>query len=474
MNSELFIPETIKVGYQKRDDTYTKKLAYVIYIDQTGKVRKEASWNTWRDNSIEPNDFKNEPTEGFVLNKHVGGHKSGWEFRKSYCRIYDPRGFEFEITIENLLWILEYEDCYHGKGLSGKYVYCWDGTDLVLMPCSTPEYEKSSTHSKSLFGTVKLSKSGLVPGSSYRHKNKESYIFIGELELKGSSDRPIKKLFFKPVNNRESYRVNVKDPYDTLVCLDVASLLYKECDDCITEEQINDYIYRFNLTAWSYSFWKNKDVIDHFENFDVNPIMYERYSSHYTDVCGLSVLDNYILEMEYCGKVSADGKSVEVVVPYLQYRETKSTYYGYRLISEMNQAKFGTIHSDLSMDVKLDLGKCNSITYNINYNRDSVDYYNTQTYDNIKNGKYNLADVEVVRDLIEKVNKKYEKPLTAEMFKNIEYKPFVYVTKDGYISESLCYLAITDSLTEVCSKSKKIYSTVCLPAKKMPEVTLRR
>ena len=39
-----FIPKKIKVGYQDRDDTYTGKLAYVIYYDEKGKLRKENSW----------------------------------------------------------------------------------------------------------------------------------------------------------------------------------------------------------------------------------------------------------------------------------------------------------------------------------------------------------------------------------------------------------------------------------------------
>ena len=32
-NKQLFIPDKIKVGFQKRDGTYTGKLAYVIYYD---------------------------------------------------------------------------------------------------------------------------------------------------------------------------------------------------------------------------------------------------------------------------------------------------------------------------------------------------------------------------------------------------------------------------------------------------------
>ena len=47
MTKQLFIPEKIKVGYQERSDTYTKRLAYVTYYDQKGKLRKEKSWKTW-------------------------------------------------------------------------------------------------------------------------------------------------------------------------------------------------------------------------------------------------------------------------------------------------------------------------------------------------------------------------------------------------------------------------------------------
>lgn len=69
MRSCIFIPKTINVGYQNRSGTYTGKLAYVIYYDEKGKLRKETSWNGWRDKNIPNNEYDNIPTEGFVLNK---------------------------------------------------------------------------------------------------------------------------------------------------------------------------------------------------------------------------------------------------------------------------------------------------------------------------------------------------------------------------------------------------------------------
>lgn len=47
MKSNLYIPKKIHVGFQKRSDTYTGKLAYVIYEDEKGVLRKQGSWDGW-------------------------------------------------------------------------------------------------------------------------------------------------------------------------------------------------------------------------------------------------------------------------------------------------------------------------------------------------------------------------------------------------------------------------------------------
>lgn len=123
----IFVPTKINVGFQNRSDTYSGKLAYIIYFDEKGKLRKETSWQHWRDKEIQNEIYDNEPIEGFVLNKKVGGDRYSWNPRQTYTRVYDPRGFEFEITIPNLLWILENCNCIKGKGLEGQFVYGWDG-----------------------------------------------------------------------------------------------------------------------------------------------------------------------------------------------------------------------------------------------------------------------------------------------------------------------------------------------------------
>jgi hypothetical protein len=181
-SKQLFIPDRINVGFQNRDDTYTKKLAYVTYFDNKGVLRKEKSWNGWRNNKIKPIEFANEPTEGFVLNKGVGGARRsyGWNVRNEYIRVYDPRDFEFEISIANLLFILRECDCSRGKGLEGKFVYAWEGTELVLLPATSEEFKQSKSFTSLQAQSVKAK--DLIPGATYTTKKQEQLTFVGKFD----------------------------------------------------------------------------------------------------------------------------------------------------------------------------------------------------------------------------------------------------------------------------------------------------
>lgn len=182
MNSSIFIPKTINVGYQNRKGTYTGKLAYIIYTDEKGKLRKENSWNSWRDGNIEPDVFDNVPTEGFVLNKKVGDYDTGWNHRHAYCRIYDPRGFEFEITFENLLYILENTNSIVGKGLEGLFVYGWVGKDLVLIPTSSPDYKEISKYNEIVHNNLTIKAKDLIIGATYLNKDNKEYVYMGRFD----------------------------------------------------------------------------------------------------------------------------------------------------------------------------------------------------------------------------------------------------------------------------------------------------
>lgn len=201
--TNLFIPQKIKVGFQNRNDTYTGKLAYVIYYDESGKLRKEVSWKNWCNKEIPDEEYPNEPTEGFVLNKKVGGDNWGWNPRQTYVRIYDPRGFEFEITIPNLLYILECTNSIKGKGLEGEFVYAWDGKDLVLLPTGAPEYKTLIELSKKRFDTTMVIKAkDLKVGHVYLNKNNIKVVYLGKFLYYDpySSDKPIFNYWFEALD----------------------------------------------------------------------------------------------------------------------------------------------------------------------------------------------------------------------------------------------------------------------------------
>lgn len=177
MKTRIFVAPKIKVGFQNREGTYTGKLAYIIYFDEKGKLRKEASWQSWRDHKIDPIEFDNVPTDGFTINKDIKRYGGNWfDSKRTMIRIHDPRGFEFEVTTENLIGILMHTDCLR-RGLIGEFVYAWAGTELVLLPTSSEEYQNAVKYTKGL--SKKVSAKDLVPGISYSTKREGNVLYIG-------------------------------------------------------------------------------------------------------------------------------------------------------------------------------------------------------------------------------------------------------------------------------------------------------
>ena len=181
MNNKLSIPKRVRVGFQERSDTYTGKLAYVISLGKTG-VRKEnpRSWEGWRDKNIPVEEFENEPIEGFVLNRDVGGTQRGyhdWNARREKIRVYDPRDFEFEITVENVLLILQECSSIKGKGLEGEFVLAWSGSSIVLLPVGCKEYNEALELSD--LSEKKVGKAEIQEGCTYITKDKKEVMYMG-------------------------------------------------------------------------------------------------------------------------------------------------------------------------------------------------------------------------------------------------------------------------------------------------------
>ena len=176
MNSNMFIPSKLKIGFCERSDTFTKKLAYVIYYDEKGKLRKQSSWESWRDKNIEAIEIDNNPTTGYVLNKGV--RRDGyWGSGRSVIRIYDPRDFEFEIDVSNLIGLLSHSDVLK-REIQQECVFAWWGTELVLLPTNSVEYQESQKYTEKQ--SQKISAKTLIKGARYvKKKSASTFIYIG-------------------------------------------------------------------------------------------------------------------------------------------------------------------------------------------------------------------------------------------------------------------------------------------------------
>ena len=212
METNIYIPKKLKVGYQKRLDTYSKKLAYVIYYDDKGVLKKEKSWTGWIDSKIPTDEFDNLPMEGFVLNRNVGGAKLSWghDVRIEKVRVFDPRGFEIEIDVPNVLFILNECTSVKGKGLDGTFVYGWNGQNLTLIPTSCEEYKQAQNFTAIQGGTVDIK--SLIAGAVYRTKKMKDLVYLGRFDWfqdintkDGWVLKPTKKHIFANLNPEYGY-----------------------------------------------------------------------------------------------------------------------------------------------------------------------------------------------------------------------------------------------------------------------------
>lgn len=187
MNDTLFIPTKLKVGYQNRQDTFTGKLAYVIYYDEKGKLRKEKSWTGWCDSNIPSDEFENKPTTGFVIHKGQQRFAEWFGTGRTMIRIHHPDGFEFEITVNNLMNILMHSDVSK-RDIVQECVFAWGGTELVLLPTNSQEYQASIVHTDKQ--SLQVSAKDLVPGRTYtRKKSSDTLLYVGFYEFFDTSTK---------------------------------------------------------------------------------------------------------------------------------------------------------------------------------------------------------------------------------------------------------------------------------------------
>lgn len=140
----LNYPEQIYVGYQPRED----ELPLAFAVDSTNNKTK-LTVDGWRDKSINPSIFTNEPLAGFKID----GTSRRWSTSNVLFEVTDPRGFNLQISAENMMLIINtigiakggviQGNCYWAFN-QGKAFLCSDAmgfTEQLLLKRSMKKYK---------------------------------------------------------------------------------------------------------------------------------------------------------------------------------------------------------------------------------------------------------------------------------------------------------------------------------------------
>lgn len=231
MQSNYYIPQKIKVGFQKRSDTYTGKLGFVIYYDEKNILKQETAWDKWRDHKIKPIEFDNIPQKGYVINKNINRLGHHFSSGRTVARIFDSRDFEFEISMDNLFGILMNSDLSKCE-IDQECILAWDGNKVVLLPTNCKEYLDSQAHTRKQ--SLEITTKELIKGATYSLKKEiHEYVYLGYFEWFDASyeyaeknpgtihsyfgynrfmkSKGKKHIFYSKISNYESFSlVNVK------------------------------------------------------------------------------------------------------------------------------------------------------------------------------------------------------------------------------------------------------------------------
>lgn len=168
---------THKFTDEEKYKEHYQKYSFIVYKE--GKnIKKEYSWNKWRQKEIEPLDILNVPTSGFILEKQYQRSRDWFGSGRSVWQVKHPQGFIFEITSNNLDAIISNCDIVKGE-IMCECVFAWAGMNMSLLPIWSEEYQKSvqDTLIKTLSKSVKIG--NVEVGNKVLLANNQEVVYLG-------------------------------------------------------------------------------------------------------------------------------------------------------------------------------------------------------------------------------------------------------------------------------------------------------
>ena len=128
MRKFIKIPSTIIIGYKRRKRTICGFLSTLTYSFADGVIYNRNSFRKQIDVRIPHITIINNPISGYTLNS---------KSKSTDIWVCDPRGFEFEISPENLLYILRHMSYSIVDGFDGHLILSWHQNEFILLPTNS-------------------------------------------------------------------------------------------------------------------------------------------------------------------------------------------------------------------------------------------------------------------------------------------------------------------------------------------------
>lgn len=187
-NKKLKVFEKLYVGY--RDQSSGIKLGFMTPFEtNTAGTKRKSTVDYWSDKKTEPVIFDNTAVEGFIITDDIkrvyfGGGNVVW-------RIYDPRGFELEISSNNLFSIIQTVGVGKGGVISGKCIWARDGSENILLHEDSIEFKNTVKVGTNL--DQQVASIVKTPGKRYIMRDGSEVIYVGRLYAQTVGVDPVNK-----------------------------------------------------------------------------------------------------------------------------------------------------------------------------------------------------------------------------------------------------------------------------------------
>ena len=368
IKESIFLPQTLKCGFNLRfteNDSYqhyekdengkwkkilpqhtdepSYKVAFVSYYDEKGKFRHETSFNKWISQDIPTEEHKNVPIKGFKIFKQANRHS--WNrfcsYRNVSVEVQDPRGWVFEISHDNLAWIID--NCLINKGdIEGEFVYGWDGKDRVLIPCASDTYKELAKRSEKIINKGYINPSELKPWHVYKTKRGELFAYIGRFDY--YNHYLSYNVTRKDMAIKEGYH-KINDKMDLWAkCKKNGKMFLLKCIKKEGDKYVTDSPYNWSDVEFRNPKDKFLEEVDVIEDEEFKTYLYNRYylfnrKFHYVDY-SKEVKKKYITKedmlsfRDYCIASPFHRGSIDYVeqlssITYLCEKEAATRWYSW-------------------------------------------------------------------------------------------------------------------------------------------------